>query len=296
MGIQEAALGLIGNTDASGQVGRRVAQRLARQGLRQRLLVQDRSQAPELPQSEVATISGYGDTESMRKAVAGVDTLLLIPIKKHPERVRLHQTAIDAAVAAGVRRIVYSSFLAAAPDATFTFARHHYATEQHIRSTGVAFTFLRGSAFLEVLRWIIGEDGVIRGPAGDGRLAPVARDDLAEVAAAVLTADGAHDGQTYAVTGPESLSLQQLAEAFALVTGRPISYVDEPLEQAWASRRTSGAPDWQVEAWVTTYLQIANGELDLISDTVPRLTGHPAMSLAGYLAAHPESYQHLLPS
>jgi NAD(P)H dehydrogenase (quinone) len=295
MGIQEAALGLIGNSDASGQVGRRVAQRLARQGLRQRLLVQDRSQAPELPQSEVAPISDYGDTESMRKAVAGVDTLLLIPIKEHPERVRLHQTAI-AAVAAGVRRIVYSSFLAAAPDATFTFARHHYATEQHIRSTGVAFTFLRGSAFLEVLRWIIGDDGVIRGPAGNGRLAPVARDDLAEVAAAVLTADGAHDGQTYAVTGPESLSLHQVAEAFALVTGRPISYVDEPLEQAWASRQTYGAPDWQVEAWVTTYLQIANGELDLISDTVPRLTGHPALSLAGYLAAHPESYQHLLPS
>jgi len=116
------------------------------------------------------------------------------------------------------------------------------------------------------------------------------------VAAAVLTADGAHDGQTYAVTGPDSLSLHQVAEAFALVTGRPISYVDEPLEQAWASRRTSGAPDWQVEAWVTTYLQIANGELDLISDTVPRLTGHPAMSLAGYLAAHPESDQHLPPS
>jgi hypothetical protein len=101
MGTQEAALGLIGNSDASGQVGQRVAQRLARQGLRQRLLVQDRSQAPELPQSEVAPISDYGDTESMRKALAGVDTLLLIPIKEHPERVRLHQTAIDAAVAAG---------------------------------------------------------------------------------------------------------------------------------------------------------------------------------------------------
>jgi NAD(P)H dehydrogenase (quinone) len=74
MGIQEAALGLIGNSDASGQVGRRVAQRLARQGFRQRLLVQDRSQGPELPLSEVAPISDYGDTKSMRKAVAGVDT------------------------------------------------------------------------------------------------------------------------------------------------------------------------------------------------------------------------------
>ena len=69
-------------------------------------------------------------------ALAGVESLLLIPIKEHPERVRLQQTAIDAAVAAGVRRIVYSSFLGAAPDATFTFARHHYATEQHTGPRG----------------------------------------------------------------------------------------------------------------------------------------------------------------
>jgi NAD(P)H dehydrogenase (quinone) len=146
MGTQEAARGLIGNTDASGQVGRRVAERLARRGLRQRLLVQDRSQAPDLPRSEVTTISYYGNAESMHQGVAGVETLLLIPIKEHPERVRMHQTAVDAAVAAGVKRIVYSSFLGAAADVTFTFARDHYATEQHIRSKGVAFTFLRGSA------------------------------------------------------------------------------------------------------------------------------------------------------
>lgn len=63
------------------------------------------------------------------------------------------------------------------------------------------------------------------------------------MAAAVLTADGAHDGRTYDVTGPGSLSLQQVAEAFALATGRPISYVNETLEQAWASRRAYGAPD-----------------------------------------------------
>jgi NAD(P)H dehydrogenase (quinone) len=104
---------------------------------------------------------------------------------------------------------------------------------------------------------------------------------------------GGYSRPTWATEG---LSLQQVAEAFALVTGRPVSYVDEPLEQAWGSRRAYGAPDWQVEAWLTTYLQIANGELDVVSDTAPRLTGHPAMSLSEYLAAHPESYQHLLPS
>jgi NAD(P)H dehydrogenase (quinone) len=166
VGTQEAARGLIGNSDASGHLGRRVAERLARQGIRQRLLVQDRSPAPELPDSEVATISGYGDDESMPKALAGVETLLVIPVKEQPDRVRLHQAAVDAAVAAGVRRVVYSSFLGAAADVTFTFARDHFATEEHIRSTGVAFTFLRGSAFLEVIHWLIGATGRSGAPPG----------------------------------------------------------------------------------------------------------------------------------
>jgi NAD(P)H dehydrogenase (quinone) len=72
--------------------------------------------------------------------------------------------------------------------------------------------------------------------------------------------------------------------------------VDQTLEQAWASRRGADASDWLVQAWVSTYLMIAGGELDVVSDTVPRLTGHVAQSLREFLAAHPESYRHLLPS
>ena len=286
--------GLVGNTDPSGEIGRRVAERLAARGFRQRLIVSDDVQAPGLPHSQAATVSNYGDFEAMKEAATGVETLFLVPIREHPERARLHMIAVDAAVAAGVKRIVYSSFLGAGAEATFTLARDHYATEEHIRSTGVAFTFLRGSAYLEVLRYIIGPDGVIRGPGGDGRVAPVARDDMADTVAAVLASDGAHDGETYDVTGPESLSLEQVADAFGSVTGRPITYVNETLEEAWASRRTYGAADWQIEAWVSTYLQIAAGELDVVSDTVPRITGHPAQSLQEFLVSHPESYEHLM--
>ncbi len=246
-----------------------MAERLATRGFHQRLIVSNGVQAPGLPHSQAATASSYGDFES---TATGVETLFLVPIREHPERARLHMTAVDAAVAAGVKRIVYSSFLGAGAEATFTLARDHYATEEHIRSTGVAFTFLRGSAYLEVLRYIIGPAGVIWGPGGDGRVAPVARDDMADTVAAVLASDGAHDGETYDVTGPESLSLGQVADAFGSVTGRPVTYVNETLEEAWASRRTYGAADWQIEAWVSTYLQIAAGELDVVSDTVPRIT------------------------
>ncbi|MDQ4143265.1 MAG: NAD(P)H-binding protein [Actinomycetota bacterium] len=293
MEAEEAVRVLVANTDPSGEIGRRVADRLATRGIPQRLVVPADSPVPTLPNTERVTTTGYGDLDSMRKALTGVETLFLVPIREHPQRVHLHTTAVDAAVAAGVGRIVYSSFLGAGPQSTFTLARDHYATEQHIRSTGLAFTFLRGSAYLEVLRWIIGADGVIRGPAGDGRLAP-ARDDMADTVAAILASNGAHDGQTYDVTGPERVSLQQVADEFTLATGRRISYVNETLEEAWKSRRAYGASDWQVEAWVSTYLQIAAGELDVVSDTVPRITGHSALSLREFLKTHPESYEHLL--
>ena len=72
------------------------------------------------------------------------------------------------------------------PAATFTFARDHWHTEEHIRETGVDFTFLRDNLYLDFVPGFVGEDGVIRGPAGDGSVAAVARDDVAEVAASVL--------------------------------------------------------------------------------------------------------------
>lgn len=293
MSAEETVRGLVANTDPLGEVGRRVAQHLAARGVRQRLVVSSDCPVPDLPDAKLVLATGYGDLDSMQDALTGVETLFLVPIREHPERVRLQKAAVDAAVAAGVQRIVYSSFVGAGPQSTFTLARDHHATEEHIRSTGISFTFLRGSAYLEVLRWIIGADGVIRGPAGEGRLAPVARDDMADTVAAVLTSAGAHDGETYDVTGPEQVSLQQVADEFSLATGRRVTYVNETLEEARASRHASGAPDWQVEAWVSTYLQIAAGELDVISDAVPRITGHPALSLREFLKAHPESCEHL---
>jgi uncharacterized protein YbjT (DUF2867 family) len=284
----------VGNTDADGEVGRRVAERMAARGVPQRLVVRDPAGVRHVPDAEVAVVGGYDDGDALRRALDGVDTLLLVPVREDPRRVELHRRAVDTAVTAGVRRIVYLSFLAAAPDATFTLARDHAATEEHLRAAGVATTVVRGSAFLDVLRWIVGDDAVIRGPAGTGRFAPVARDDVADVLAAVLLSDGVHDGEVLDVTGPDRLSLADVAAAFARASGRPVRYVEETVEEAWASRRGHGAPDWQVEAWVTTYLQIARGELDLVSDTVPRLTGHPAQTLPGFLAAHPESWAHLL--
>jgi NAD(P)H dehydrogenase (quinone) len=283
---------LFGITGATGEVGGRVADRLAALGARQRCIVRDPARAPQLAGADTRQTSDYGDAASFRSAVEGVSTLFFVSASEHPERVRLHTTALDAAAAAGVERIVYLSFLGAAPDATFTLARQHYATEEHIRALGIPFTFLRSSLYLDFIPWFCTAEGVIAGPAGSGRVAPVARDDIADVVVAVLMSRD-HDGRRYDNTGPVAITLQDAADELSRVSGRPVTYKNETLDEAWASRRPTGAPDWEIEGWVTSYVAVAEGEMDVVSDTVPRVTGHPAMSLPEYLAKHPESYAHI---
>src|SRR5205085_11167916 len=121
----------------------------------------------------------------------------------------------------------------------------------------------------------------------------VARDDAADVAVAALTAGGEHDGRTYDVTGRDRLSVADMAARLGRLVGRPITYVEETLEEARASRAPTGAPDWEIEGWVTSYLAVADGSLDVVTDTVARLAGHEPMTLTEFLEAHPESWAHL---
>jgi len=288
--------GLVAVTGATGGLGGRVARRLAGRGVGQRLIVRDAARAPELNGAE-AVVATYGDTEAMRRALDGVATLLLVSASEDRERVNLHTSAVDAAVAAGVERVVYTSFYGAAPDCTFTFGRDHWHTEEALKASGLRSTFLRDNLYIDFLPLLAGADGVIRGPAGDGRVAAVARDDIADAAVAVLLGDGGdparHDGRGYDMTGPEALTLAEIAEELSRVAGRPISYQEETVEEAYASRASYGAPDWEVDGWVSTYTAIANGDLEQVSGDLEALAGHPPMRLADFLAANPDSYRHL---
>ncbi|MFE7751750.1 NAD(P)H-binding protein [Streptomyces sp. NPDC057428] len=287
---------LVAVTGASGAVGGRVAARLARTGVPVRLLGRDPSRLPRLPGAVLAPPAAYGDGEAMRRALDGAHTLFLVSAHESPGRVLEHTTAVDAAVAAGVERIVYVSFLGAAPDATFTFARDHWHTEAHVRMADVRHTFLRDSWYLAGLPAMTGTDGVLRGPGGDGRVSAVAHEDIADAASAVLLDEGSgHDGVTYDLTGPEAFTLAEAAEELSRISGRAVSYSPETREEAYASRARYGAEEWEVAGWVTSYEAIAAGELAAVSDAVPRLTGRPAESLAAYLRQNPDSWRHLLP-
>ena len=281
-------------TGATGAVGKRVAARLAAAGAQQRLVVRDPTRAPSLSGVEVSAPAEFADRESMVRAFDGTDTVFLVSGREAANRVDEHRSAVDAAVRAGVSRIVYLSFQGAAEFCTFTFGRDHWHTEQYIRHCGLEFTFLRDSLYLGAVVSFVGDDGVIRGPAGDGRVAAVAHDDVADVAASILV-DGDTSGRTYDVTGPDAISLAEAAQIIGRACGRDITYHDETIEEAYASRAPYAAEEFEVTGWVSSYQAIAAGELSKVSDTVERITGHAPMGLPEYLTRHPASITRLLP-
>lgn len=235
-------------TGATGEVGSRLAVRLAAAGVRQRLVVRDASRATVLPDTEVRQASNYAGGEEMRAALDGAHTLFFVPAAEASDRVEQHKTALDAAIAAGVRRIVYLSFFGAAPDATFTLGRDHWHTEEHIRATGLRWTFLRMNLYTDFIPSMVAPDGAIRGPAGDGRLAAILRDDVAAAGAAALTSEG-HDNRVYDLTGPEAFSFAEAAELMSRASAKPIRFLDQTDDEAFASRASSGAPDFEIRGW-----------------------------------------------
>lgn len=269
-------------TGSTGGLGGMLARQLAATGFAQRLLVRDAARAPQLDNAHPVVCS-YGDGGASRRALEGAKILFVVSAAEAEDRLQQHYAFVDAAADAGVEHVVYTSFYRAAPDATFTLARDHYATEERIKASGMQYTFLRDNFYLDFLPLLAGEDGVIRGPAGDGVFSGVAREDVARCAHAVLRDPAIHTGKTYDLTGPEELTLAQAAEVLSAGTGRTIRYQPETVEEAYASRAPYGVPQWQLDAWVSTYTAMAAGEMAGLSPDVHGLTGQDPISLAGFL-------------
>ena len=269
-------------TGSTGALGQQVARALSAAGVPQRLLARCPGRTPVL-RGAVAVPFTYADRELALQALEDVTTVFMVSASEAADRVEQHATFVDAAAEAGVRHIVYTSFQGASPTCTFTLGRDHWETEERIRATGMTSTFLRNSFYLDFLVGLGADDGVIRGPAGSGRVAAVARSDIARCATAVLLAPEDHAGATYELTGPEALSFDDVARVVAARTGRRVSYHAETVEEAYASRRRWDAPQWQYDAWVSTYTAIAAGELAEVTDHVQRLTGREPLSLRALL-------------
>ena len=276
---------MIAITGVTGALGGEVVRLLAGADMRLdlRLLARDPSRAPDVD-TDVRRLD-YRDPDPA--ALRGVDALLFVSASESRDRRDVHRSLVTAAAEAGVGHVVYTSFCGAAADASFTLGRDHHDTEQAIRESGLAHTILRDNFYLDVLPFFADEQGVIRGPAGTGRVAAVARADVAAVAAAVLRDPAAHAGATYDLSGPEALTMTEVAERAGRVLGRDLRFEDETVEEAYASRRAGwpDAEDWQLDAWVSTYTAIADGSCDLVTDHVDRVTGRAPRALEDALSS-----------
>lgn len=284
-------------TGATGELGGRVARQLAASGIEQRLVVRDPARLPAdlaaggSGRPAQIAVADFADTAALTAALAGIRTVFAVSGHEDPARLELHRALVRAVAAAGVERVVYTSFLGASPQASFPYARDHSLTERAILDAGLSLTALRNSLYGDYAALLVGPDGVLRGPAADGRVAWVAREDVARLAVAALT-DDAHADRVWDVTGPEPITLARTAELLTAASGREIRYEAQTPEQAWASR--AGNPDWLIEGWVGSYLAIATGELAVTSHTIEAVTGIRPWSLAQLLRADPASWASLV--
>lgn len=267
-------------TGVSGQVGGRIARQLANDHPDAALVLisRDPARVPPIPGVQTA-LAEYGDSASAENALARSDVLFMVSAHAAADRLERHRTFIAAAARAGVQHIVYTSFVGAGNPAGFSLARDHDATEESIRDTGLDYTFLRDNLYLDVLLEFADENGVIRGPAGDGVAAAVARADVADAAVEVLKHPEEHRKTVYELTGREAIGFAELARRASAASGRQFSFVDETMEEAHASWARDGSSDWHVEASVSTYTAIRDGELARVTGDVRKLTGNDPRTL-----------------
>ena len=274
-------------TGSTGEIGGRVARLLAEQGAPLRLLSRDPARAPALPGAQVVA-GDYADPSSLRAAFTDVDVALIVSGYAKPlERARLHNNVFEAAARAGVRHVVYTSFQGAAADSKFPMSRDHHQSEIYLKESGLRFTALRDSLYQDIVPHLFDDHGRVRGPAGSGKAAWVARDDVAAVIAKLLGSPP-ETSATLDVTGPESLDLYEIAARLSAMVGRELVYEPESVASGRAWRSKTGAPDWEIDTWLGSYEAMYAGELSAVSETVLQILGRAPITIEECLARHPE--------
>jgi NAD(P)H dehydrogenase (quinone) len=241
--------------------------------------------APKLIGAE--TVRGdFAEPATLKDAFAGVSAALVVSASGEPgERARLHRNAFQAAAHARVGHVVYLSLQGAAPDSKYPFSRDHSLSEQFLFAAGLPCTVLRNAFYIDMFLEKFDADGVIRGPAQQGRGAFVSREDVARNAAAVLQQQ---PGGIYDVTGSEALSLAEVARRLSTLVGRQLRYEDESGDAARERLSRLEPLAWRVDLSAGWFEAIAAGELERTNDTILRFTGTAPLTVEGYFRAFPE--------
>jgi len=281
-------------TGASGLNGGAIVRRLSAQGVPVRALVRNLARAADL-----ATLRGVevveGDmarSETLVEPLRGVDRAMLTS-SSDPVMLEVQSNFIDAAKRAGVEHVVKLSGIMPEVDSDFRFARMHGQIEQHLEASGMAFTHLRAGEFMQAyFRQVrsIAAHSAIRIPMADARIASIDVADIADVAVIVLTSPG-HAGQTYPLTGPDALSMADVAQHLSTAIGKPVRYVDVSPDDYLAANLANGMPAYTAEALVELYAERRAGKESRVYPTAEQLLGHPARSFLEFATLHAATFR-----
>ncbi|MFC9556093.1 SDR family oxidoreductase [Rhodococcus sp. NPDC056960] len=265
-------------TGATGHLGRLVVEALLDKGTPAAdivAVVRTPAKAADLADKGVDVRQAeYGDRAALEKALAGVDKLLLVSGSDIGQRIAQHTNVIDAAKAAGVGFLAYTSILDA-QNSPLGLAVEHRGTEDRLATSGIDFALLRNGWYWENYLGSIPaarEIGALFGSAGTGVVAAAARKDYAEAAAAVLLADG-QAGKVYELGGDERLTYSELADVFSEVLGKPVSYKDLPQAEYAAVLEGAGLPAPIASMLADSDAGVAAGALDTESGDLQTLIG-----------------------
>jgi NAD(P)H dehydrogenase (quinone) len=277
-------------TGATGQLGHLIVEALLRDGVAPSDIVAGGRNLGKLDDLaargvRVATID-YDDPQTLADSFAGADTLMLVSASEPGRRVEQHKAAIDAAVAAGVQRIVYTS----APHATTSHlivAPEHKGTEELIEASGIPATILRNGWYTENYARVVPQaaaTGVLVSSVGDGRVASASRKDYADAAAVVLTTDG-HEGKIYELSGDVAWTQDDLAAAISQATGATVIHKPATTEEHAAILKSAGLDDDTIHFATALDSNTRDGLLGETSGDLSRLIGRPTTPLVEGLAA-----------
>jgi uncharacterized protein YbjT (DUF2867 family) len=281
-------LSMILVTGAMGNAGSEVVRAVQRQGASVRAFVRDPADARRRLGEGVELVPGdFGDARSVRAALDGVESVFLSGPDDR-RRVGWESDLIDAASAAGVRRIVKLSGIGAAPDSPVGPWAWHGQIERHLHQSRVLAVVLRASFFMSNLLAAAGPiagGAPLAAPAGEARIAMIDPRDVGACAATVLTAAG-HDGRTYVLTGPQAVTFADVAQAISAAAGREVSYLALPDEAAKQGLVEAGTPRSVADQIVSIFAALRCGAGEHVTDTVESLTGRPPGDVATFLRRH----------
>ena len=278
-------------TGATGTLGREIVEQVLQRTSADQVgvSVRDPEAAAPLARRGVRVRRGdFTDPDSLREAFEGATQVLIVSSNTRAgDTVEQHRNAIDAAVAAGAQRILYTSHMGASPHSAFLPTRNHFATEQLLRESGTPFTSLRNGFYSITPPLFLGDSvqtGRLALPA-DGPVSWTTQDDLAEAAAIALTEQGRLDGLTPPLTAAQALTFDDVATILAELTGRQITrtvIIDDEFRSALTSR---GAPEGQAHFTLGMFAAMRAGDFAAVDPTLGQLLGRAPTTLREVLAA-----------